>query len=236
MNYQHYFKSGQQLLIKIKNPSKGDEHTELMTAYVSSLEKDILIISLSHPYGENAANQYPLSDELIFDITTESMGLGVRAEATFIEIIAGTKFALKFCTGIEMFQRRLHKRYDCNLGIRFSRSAKTLQTMRDIWKKNIEVLYSPEAPLVYDNFKKSRINISSEGIRFTIKAPANQGDICLILINLNDGKPPICAITEIVWTCMEDNEIALTAGMRFIRILSSDQKRIEEFIQTKSSA
>jgi len=234
MSYQHYFKAGQQLLIKIKKSATAEEHTELMTAFVSSLERDILIISLSHPYGDNAANQYPLNDERTFEITTESMGLGVRVEATFIEVIDGTKFALKFCTGIEMFQRRLHKRYDCNLGIRFSRSAKTLQTMRTIWKKNIEVLRSPEAPLVYDNFKKSHVNISSEGIRFTIKAPASQGDICLILINLNDSKPPICAITEIVWTCMLDNDVAITAGMRFISVLSADQERIAEFIKSRS--
>lgn len=234
MSYQHYFKSGQQLLIKIKKTSPVEEHTELMTAFVSSLERDILIISLSHPYGDDSANQYPLNDDLTFEITTESMGLGVRVRATFIEVIDGTKFALKFCTGIEMFQRRLHKRYDCNLGIRFSRSAKTLQTMRAIWEKNIEVLRSPEAPLVYDNFKKSHVNISSEGIRFTIKAPASQGDICLILINLNDSKPPICAITEIVWTCMLDNDIALTAGMRFISVLSADQNRIAEFIKSSS--
>ncbi|MCK4503299.1 MAG: PilZ domain-containing protein [Desulfuromonadales bacterium] len=233
MSYLHYFKPGQQLLLKVQNDSKPRERTELMTVYVSSLENDIIIITLANPYGENAATQYPLNDNLTFEITTESMGLGIRAKGSLIEIIDGNRFALKLCTGIEMFQRRLRKRYNCQLGIRFSRAAKTLQTMRGIWEKNLEVLYSPEAPIIYDNFRTCRINISSEGIRFAIKPPAEQGDICLILINLNDGRPPICAIAEIVWTCMQDDESSLTAGMRFINILSADQLRLEHFIATE---
>lgn len=233
MSYQHYFKLGQQLLIKLQKDAESSDRTELMTANVGSLDNHILIISLPNPYGEKVTNQYPLNEVLSFEITTESMGLGVRAKGTFLEIIDGTQFSIKLDSGIEMFQRRLHKRYDCQLGIRFSRSAKTLQSMRSTWEKNLAVLYSPEAPLVYDNFKKSRINISAEGIRFAIKPPANQGDLCLILINLNDGKPPICAIAQIVWTCLLDDEVSLNTGMRFLNILSADQLRIEEFIATE---
>ncbi len=233
MSYQHYFKLGQKLLLKLHKNAESNERTELMTAYVGSLENEALIISLSNPYGENITNQYPLKEVCKFEITTESMGLGVRASGTFLEIIDGTRFSIKLESGIEMFQRRLHNRYNCQLGIRFSRAAKTLHTMRTIWEKNLSVLYSPEAPLVYDNFKKSRINISSEGIRFAIKPPAEQGDLCLILVNIDDSKPPICAIAEIVWTCLQDDEVSITAGMRFINILSADQLRIEEFIKAK---
>ncbi len=156
--------------------------------------------------------------------------MGIRASGSFVRKISGNTFALKLNSGLQMFQRRISERYDCKLGIRFSRAAKTLLTMREIWERNLAVLHSPEAPLIFDGFKPARINISSGGIRLSIKPPANQGDLCLILINLEDGKPPVCAITEVVWLCIQD-ENTVTAGMRFINILGNDQQRIDDFIK-----
>ncbi|MCD6581902.1 MAG: PilZ domain-containing protein [Desulfuromusa sp.] len=227
MDYQRYFKSGQQLLLKAQNETTQDGRTELMTVFVVSLEEDSLVLSL--PYGANAVDQYPFSEGLSFEISTEALGLGVRTTGNFEKKIDGNQFTLKLNPDLEMFQRRISQRFDCELGIRFSRAAKTLQTMREIWEKNIEVLYSPEAPLVFDGFKSYRVNISSGGIRFSIKPPADQGELCLVLINLEDGKPPVCAIAEVVWVCMQD-ETVVTAGMRFINILSADQHRIDNFI------
>jgi len=227
MDYQRYFKSGQQLLLKVQNDSEQKDRIELLTVFVVSLEEDSLLLSL--PYGANAVDQYPFSEGLAFEISTEALGLGVRTTGSFKEKIDGEKFTLKLNPDLEMFQRRISQRYDCQLPIRFSRAAKTLQTMREIWEKNLEVLHSPEAPLVFDGFKSYRVNISNGGMRFSIKPPADQGELCLVLINLEDGKPPVCAIAEVVWISMEDESV-LTVGMRFINILSEDQQRIDEFI------
>jgi len=230
MNYQRYFKPGQQLLLRIQDKAAESKRTELMTVFVVLLEEDELTLSL--PYGTDAVENYPFSDGLSFEISTEAMGMGVRTTGTFKCKIDGNHFSVKLNPDLQMFQRRISQRLDCQLGIRFSRAAKTLQTMKEIWEKNIEVLYSPEAPLVFDGFKARRVNISSGGIRFSIKPPADQGDLCLLLINLEDGKPPVCAIAEIVWACML-NETAVTAGMRFINILSEDQQRIDNYINDK---
>ena len=227
MNYQRYFKSDQQLLLKVQKDAENSARTELMTVFVVSLDEESLLLSL--PYGTDAVEQYPFHEGLSFEISTESMGLGIRATGQFEKKIDGNKFSIRLNSDLEMFQRRISKRFDCQLGIRFSRAAKTLQTMREIWEKNLKVLYSPEAPLVFDGFKSYRVNISSGGMRFDIKPPADQGELCLILINLDDGKPPVCAIAEVVWVCMQD-ETAVTTGMRFINILSEDQQRIDNFI------
>ncbi len=233
MNYHRYFKPGRQLLLRAIYKEESADRTELMTVFVVSLEKETLILSL--PYGDDAVEQYPFKEGLTFEITTEVMGMGIRATGVFDKKIDGSHIALKVNTDLQMFQRRVSQRFDCQLGIRFSRAAKTLQTMREIWEKNIKVLHSPEAPLVFDGFKPCRINISSGGIRFAIKPPADQGDLCLILINLEDGKPPICTIAETVWICMQD-ESTVTAGMRFINILSEDQQRISDYIQKNKKA
>ncbi|MFK5925380.1 MAG: PilZ domain-containing protein [Desulfuromusa sp.] len=227
MNYQRYFKSGQQLLLRVQNDAEHNGRTELMTVFVVSIEEETLLLSL--PYGADAVEQYPFNEGRSFEVSTEAMGLGIRTTGNFEKKIDGSQFTLKLNPDLEMFQRRISQRFDCQLGIRFSRAAKTLQTMREIWEKNLKVLHSPEAPLVFDGFKSYRVNISSGGMRFSIKPPADQGELCLVLINLEDGKPPACAIAEVVWACMQD-ESAVTAGMRFINILSEDQQRIDAFI------
>lgn len=232
MNFQRYFKPEQQILLRVDNANNQENRTELLTVYVISSEQNTLIVSL--PYGADAVDQYPFHKDLLFEITTESLGMGVRASGSFVKKISGNQFALTLNPDLQMFQRRISQRLDCQLGIRFSRAAKTLQTMREIWERNLEVLYSPEAPLIFEGFKSSRVNISSGGIRLSITPPANQGELCLILINLEDGKPPICAIAEVVWSCMQD-DVAVTAGMRFINILGDDQQRIDQYIHKSTS-
>ncbi len=230
MNFQRYFRPEQQLLLRVDNDVHQDGRTELMTVYVVSSEENSLVVSLA--YGADAVDQYPFRSDMTFQITTEALGMGIRATGLFVKKIDGSRFSISLKDDLQMFQRRISQRLDCQLGIRFSRAAKTLQTMREIWERNLEVLYSPEAPLIFEGFNSVRVNISSGGIRLTIKPPANQGELCLVLINLEDGKPPICAIAEVVWVCMQDEE-SVTAGMRFINILGDDQQRIEAFINSK---
>ncbi len=82
MNYQRYFKNGQQLLLRVQNDVKQDGRTELMTAFVDSSEEGFLILSL--PYGADSVDQYPFRPELPFEVTSEALGLGVRAAASFV--------------------------------------------------------------------------------------------------------------------------------------------------------
>lgn len=232
MNYQRYFKSEQQLLLKVVSDINQNGRTELMTVYVVSCDDDALIVSL--PYGEDAVDQYPFKEEMPFELTAEALGMGIRTTAIFTGKVSSNQMSLKITSELQVFQRRISQRLDCKLGIRFSRAAKTLQTMREIWERNLAVLHSPEAPIIFDGFKQAKVNISSGGIRLSIKPPANQGELCLILANLDDGKPPVCAIAEIVWSCVED-EAAVSAGMRFLNILGEDQQRIDAFIKKSTT-
>jgi hypothetical protein len=227
MNYQRYFRPEQQLLLQVTNDINQDNRTELMSVTVIACEGSTLSVA-SH-YGEDAVDHYPFRKGLPLEITTEALGMGIRTTGTYTRQISGNSFAITLDSDMQMFQRRISRRHNCRLGIRFSRAAKSLQTMRNIWERNLEVLHSPEAPLIYEGFQSSQLNISSGGLRLTIKPPANQGELCLVLVNLEDGKPPVCAIAEVVWVCMQD-EATATAGMRFISILSDDQQRIEAFI------
>ena len=230
MNYQRYFKAGQQLLLKALHDAEQNGRTELMSVFIVSLEEDYLLLSL--PYGKGAVDQYPFKEGLLFEVTTESIGVGIRTTGHFRQKLTEDQFTLQLSSDLQIFQRRITQRFDCKLGIRFSRAGNTLQAMREVWERNIEVLHSSEAPLIFKGFKSSQINLSAGGIRFSIKPPCNQGELGLVLVNLEDGNPPVCAVAEVVWIFMKDKS-AVSAGMRFINILSEDQQRIENYI-TKS--
>jgi hypothetical protein len=230
MTYQRYFKSGQKLLLRVLD--HADEHrTEFLSAVIDSVENDLFIITLL--YGENAADQYPFTQASTFQLSSEALGLGIQVTGHFEKKISGTQISLKIEQDLQVFQRRQKSRIDCKIGIRFTRGKGTLKALRNTWEKNIQVLHSPDAPLIFEGFKPCQVNISSSGICFNLRPPASQGELCLILINLEDGKAPICTLAEIIWTRLENDDSIIVAGMRFINILEEDQKRIDVFANSR---
>lgn len=228
MNFQRYMKQGQNLLLRVQGESSQNPRTELITVSVLSVDGNRALVMV--PRTVTSIEHYPFVKGKRFEITTEALGMGARVTGTYEKAINNNSFELQLEPDLQLFQRQLNPRLNCELGIRFSRAAKTLNNMRDIWQRNLDLLYSKDAPLIFDGFKPCRTNISAGGIRFVIKPPANQGELCLILINLDDGKPPVCAIAEIIWCCTLKNT-AVNTGMRFTNILSEDQSRISDFIK-----
>ena len=228
MNYQRYFKSGQKILLTALNNTE-DARTELLTGEIFSSENDEFVITL--PYSDDAADQYPFTPAMPFKISSEVMGLGVRLTAEFVKKIDGKKIALSVHSDLQMFQRRNSPRTDCKIGIRFTRGQGALKALRSTWEKNIKILKSPDAPLIFEGFKPCHVNLSSGGIRFNLRPPAQPAELCLILLNLDDGMTPICTLAEIVWTRPENDETVIVSGMRFISILEADQQRISKFIK-----
>lgn len=229
MNFKRYFKTDQQLVLQSHGTeSSATKRTELMIVTVAGVEGNRLIVN--SPYGSDVVDHYAITPDAIIEVATDVMGMGARVSGHLEKKISSNQFAISLNYDMSLFQRRVKERLDCDLGIRFSRGAKTLPAMREIWEKNLQVLYSPEAPLIFQGFRPCRVNISAGGIRFAMKPAANQGDLCLILIHLDDSNPPVCVIAEVIWSCMIGEEAA-TTGMRFINVLKQDQERINAFIR-----
>jgi len=230
MNFERYFKTDQQLILQsLDNQSSSTKRTELIIVTVAGIEGNRLI--LNSLYGSDVIDHYAITPDALIEVTTDAMGMGARVSGHLEKKLSSKQFTILLNHDMSLFQRRVKERLDCDLGIRFSREAKTLTAMRSIWEKNLKVLYSPEAPLIFQGFSPCRVNISAGGIRFAMKPAADQGDLCLILIHLEDSKPPVCTIAEVVWICMIDDNAA-TTGLRFINILHQDQERINAFIDS----
>lgn len=229
MIYQRYFKPGQRVQLR---PTPPEGRYELLSAVFENGEADCFNLCLS--YGPDAVEQFTFSEDMPFELSTDALGLGLKVSVAFLKPLSGNQIRVRVLSDLQIFQRRLLPRLDCVVGIRFTRGHKSLSTLRQTWEKNASILSSGKTPPVLKGFNHCQLNLSPNGIRFSIHPPAEPTDICLMLLELGDGKPPICALAEIVWVSDKMDDGTLHAGMQFINILEQDQKRIARFIHDRA--
>lgn len=232
MLYPKYFKTGQKVQLRAIQPPPPEGRNELLSAVLEAGGSNYFDLLL--PYGPDAAHQYPFREEMPFELSTDSMGLGAKVTVTFKETLSGNTIRVLVMPDLQMFQRRAQPRIDCTIGIRFTRTQKSLQTLRQTWEKNASILTNAKTPPALQGFNLCQLNLSPGGIRFQLQPPAEPADICLMLLDLGDDKAPICALTEIIWVTGKNENNTLNAGMQFIDILEQDQQRISRFISDHS--
>lgn len=228
MIHQRYFRPGQKVLIRPSGKAGHEGHTHLLSSYLQGGGEDYFDLAL--PYGSESASQYPFYPQMPMELSSDTLGLGARVNGRFRESISGNCIRVDIHHDLQMFQRRAKPRVDCRLGIRFTRGRGTLQKMRETWEKNVNLLRGDNATPKLTGFNECKINLSSGGIRFAIRPPAEPADLCLLLINLDDDQPPICALAEIIWSIPDQQGTVLLTGMQFIDILEQDQQRIDRFV------
>ena len=232
MIYQRYFKTGQKIQLRAKQPLPPEGRNQLLSATLDSGNSDFFDLSL--PYGPDAVAQYPFITDMPFELSADALGLGVKVTVTFLKALTNNRIRVQVFPDLQMFQRRTQLRLDCSLGVRFTRGKNSLMKLRKTWEKNASILEKASQPVPLQGFNPCRLNLSTGGVRFSLQSPAETNDICLILFDLVDGKGPICVLAEIVWTSEKDQSNVVHAGMQFIDILKQDQKRIESYIQENS--
>lgn len=232
MIYQKYFKTGQKVQLRAKKPPPPEGRNELLSAVLEAGDANHFDLTL--PYGPEAVKEYPFAEDMPFELSADALGLGVKVTVTFLKALGGNRIRVLVLPDLQMFQRRAQPRLDCTIGIRFTRGQKSLQALRQTWEKNASILSTAKTPPPMQGFNPCQLNLSPGGIRFAVQAPAEPAEICLMLLDLGDGKSPICALAEIIWVADRQDDGTLRAGMQFIDILEQDQKRISFFIRDHS--
>ncbi len=229
MIYQKYFKTGQKVQLRAKQPPPPEGRNELLSAVLENGDANHFDLFLS--YGPEAIRDYPFREDMRFELSADALGLGIKVSVAFLESLSDNRIRVLVLPDLQMFQRRVEQRLDCTIGIRFTRGQKSLHALRQTWEKNASILLNSRTAPVLQGFSPCQLNLSPGGIRFALHPPAELSDICLMLLDLGDNKPPICALAEIIWLSGNTPEGTLRAGMQFIDILEQDQKRIVRFIR-----
>mgnify|MGYP002398468810 FL=1 len=204
------------------------DRVETLTAYFVQSAGDRFDLRL--PYDCKPGEEFPFTEDMLCELHSESMGLGIRLTGKFDSHLSTSRIRVVVNNDLKAFQRRLHPRRDCRIGIRFTRGHGTLRSFRTQWEKNATILQRTKDFSKLPKFTKTDVNISAGGLRFSLKPPIEIADLCMTLIELEPGTPPVCALAEIVWLTDLDERGQRSAGMQFINVLASDQKRIIDFV------
>lgn len=229
MKFTKYFKPGQKALLRSLDPALPEGRFEALTVYVESCGANCFELSL--PYRIQAGENYPFVPGMPLELNVESMGLGIRVTGKFLENSAPSRIRVAIDPDLQAFQRRITLRVDTMVGLRFSRGKGTLRSLRERWEKNLRVLQAGKDLSSLQDFPRCRVNLSPGGIRFVVQPPVEVADLYLLLLNLGDGKPPICLLAEVVWAAQEEVQGGVPAGMQFLHILEEDRKRIASFVR-----
>ena len=228
MPYSKYLKSGQKFLLRAVQPAEVAGRFEALTGYLQGAGPDYLEMLL--PYDIREGEGYPFSSDITFEILTDAMGLGVRLTGHFESARNPNQIRFKHNRDLQLIRRRSYRRRDLTIGLRYTKGRGTLRSFREQWEKNVQILSGARALAKLPEFPRCRVNLSGGGIRFGVKLPAAVADLCLLLLELPDGNPPVCALGEIVWLAPIPEGDRCQAGLQFLQILETDRKRIDQFV------
>lgn len=226
--YNKYFRAEQKVQLSLINPELGS--VETLTLYFSSQGPGYFDLVL--PYKSRTGEEFPLTPGMNLELTTESMGVGVKMPVEFIDYVRGSDMIRVKGTGeLKAFQRRTQPRINIQCGVRFTRGQGAIRSLREHWLKNLELIEKIH-PKDLPPFLPSQLNLSSTGFRLAIKPPVACNDLFLVLLQLSPGEKPLCLLCETVWTAAErDAEGRIPCGLHMICVTDADRKRIDELVK-----
>ena len=233
MRYTKYFKSEQKIFLRSLTPDTSGR-LDALTVYFHEKGGDHFDLLL--PYQAKEEENFPFYPGMPFEILSDAMGLGVRLTGNFVEQRRPDLIRLKVNDALQIFQRRLASRLDVSVGLRYTKGHGTLRSFSEQWEKNVRILQNTTDFTKLPSFPRTMVNLSNGGIRFQIKSPVKIADLCLLLLRIEEDGAPLCALAEVVWLDEEEVQGRRCAGMQFLSIMETDQKRINDFIKKASPA
>lgn len=230
MSLKKYFKENQKIFLKSLDEDEDQAKIDALSCYFR--EQGAGYIDLLIPYGTSREERYPFDPDKTLEIVSDSMGVGVRLTGQFKEFLE--KDVVRICHGndLQLIHRRVEDRRDAVLKVGYTKGKGKLRSFRQQWQKNVKILETLDDLSKLPNFPEVEVNISMTGVGFKIKTPIEVADLCLLFIDLKDGLPPVCTMTEVVWRSEEEFDGRCMTGFQFLNILESDRKRIRKFVRT----
>lgn len=228
MRYFKYFQQGQKVLMRSLSPETPEERFEALTAYVQDCGLGYLDLDL--PYRLPSGEEYPFAPGMPFELLSTGLGLGLRVTGRFRKQHSSKQVRMSLNPDLHIFQRRIHRRLDTQVGVRYTKGGGKLRSLRTQWEQNVKLL-GKNQDLKLPSIPAGPVNLSASGIRFPMTPPVAVADLALLLIRLDDIQPPICSLVEVVWTGHPLSDGRIPTGMQFLEILEADRKRIENYIR-----
>lgn len=225
MHYDKYFGRGQKVfLINISEERDTTAYNSFTGQVVSCLDDRLV---LKTPYRLFSGETANFKHGMEFKLTTESFGMGIQLRAVLTDPPTPESIVLQPMGDLSVYQRRQTMRADTTLPLLHVAQKSSLESFRKEWKRIIADLRQPDPPRL--KMIETDINISIGGIKFEINHEPTH--LSLVIVDLQDDKPPVSAVAELIWQKRPQDSDLFQCGQRFIDILKEDQERISRFVE-----
>lgn len=225
MHYDKYFGRGQKVfLINISDERDPAAYNSFTGQVVSCLD-DRLVLKTAYRLFSGETNAF--KHGMQFKLTTEGLGMGIQLRAELLEPPTPESIILRPLGELSVYQRRQSPRADTTLPLLHVTQKSSLESFRKEWKKVSADLHKPTPPRL--KMQETELNISVGGLRFDEASEPTH--LSLIVIDLQDGKPPVSAVAELIWQKRPQDSDLFQCGYRFIDILKEDQDRIALLVE-----
>ena len=230
MYYPRYFKLGQSISLERVFLDPGNQNQcDRLSAQVASCDDAGFVVHF--PYGtRHESAGYPFFPGMPFNLHSEYHGLGIRTGVSFEEMIADGLIRLQPVGGLEFYYLKELPRISIITWIGIDRRGDSLLSMRRRWRRQSQSLGVGEERGARTPFAKATIELGEDGLILSLDTPASTSELMILHLALNDGKPVICILGEIVRVEEAEGE-GQRATLHFINILEEDQLRIKRYLK-----
>ncbi len=220
MSYDRYFNRAQKVFLINISEERDESVFNSFTGKVMLCDEDRILLRTAYRlYSGEVMNLKP---GMQFKLTTESMGMGVQIKAELVELISPEELKLRPLGELSVYQRRQSPRIDTSLPFLYVPQKSSLSAFQREWKRVVSDLRKPDPPR--PKMITTDLNLSTGGIRLELSSEPSH--LSLLVFGLEDEKPPVCAVAELVWKEQEEERTTIRCGHRFVEILKEDQERI----------
>lgn len=228
MSLGKYFRVGQKVLLRTVGNSE-DQQCEAVTAQLEAVDGDLFTVTV--PYAlrmPSRAGACAVGGE--FYILSETYGLGIQVSGRVEALPDARTLQIRHRGDLEMFFHREHFRIDTRIGLHIERPRSSSVTLRQQWTETTRQLATGGAvPDRLAQLERTTINLSGGGLALPLERPVDKGDLVLVYLELLDGKSPLVALAEVVWTRRPEGYTQM-CGLRFAEIAATDRVRINDHV------
>lgn len=219
-DFSRYFPLRQRAyLINISEVRDRDQYESLSGVIV---ERSGNTVALQIPYAIDMDSS-GLAGKITYKLTTESLGGGLQIAADLERVTDGNVLHLHLRGTMEFYQRRQTPRADTTLRLFQIRQGHSLAVYRKEFKRIAAYLKTQGLP---PNLRlvETVVNLSAGGVGLSIELSESLSPLAMFFLDLDDGQPPVCAVSELVWNRSEGG--MRMCGYRFVQVSKIDQERL----------
>lgn len=227
MDYRKYFQPQQKVLVRNRGIN-AMLYSEVFSAHLDFCSEEYFDLSLPYHLVESRATLFAPGTD--FSIISTTMGMGVQVDARLMKQLDATNLRLVPSGSLELFGQRRFLRTDIFLRFLAIRQTGDYASVRRSWADAMREVQAGILPPQAAELTKQQASLGAGGMGISLPTPVADGEIMLILLDLEDGRLPIWALGEVVWSKWGEEIGMQNAGVRFNDITLDDQERIDRFV------